>query len=312
MTAKIGVLYGTEETFPFALVDKINSMGASGATAEHIRIGGVRMGEPCPYRVIIDRVSHDIAFYRAYLKNASLGGTIVVNNPFWGSADDRFFEAALAAKIGVAVPPTVVLPHKEHPPGVTERSLRNLMFPLNWKDVFDYVGFPAVLKPFRGGGPQDVSYVQSDEDFFHAYDRSRDLCMIFQRAVHSVERFRCYVVGRENVRVMQYDPEQPQEQRYVHEQKPVRPELQERMVKDALILCRALGYDLNAVEFAVEGGVPYAVDFLNPAPEADYHMIGPDHFAWLVDAVAELAIRRALSGQQGEPDDYSWRAFLNP
>src|SRR5207237_7655318 len=140
------------ESFPPALVDRINAMGANSVTAEHLKAGGVRMAVPSGYDVIIDRISHDIPFYRSYLKNAVLSGTKVINNPFWWSADDKFFNYALAAELEVAVPPTVLLPHKQHPAGTSDRSMRNLVYPLNWESVFDYVGFPAFLKPHDGGG----------------------------------------------------------------------------------------------------------------------------------------------------------------
>ena len=114
---KIGVIYGMEETFPGALVDRINAKKVDGILAEHIHVGGVRMDQPSGYRVIVDRISHDIPFYRAYLKHATLFGTIVINNPFWWGADDKFFNYSLANQIGVATPRTVVLPHKAHPAG---------------------------------------------------------------------------------------------------------------------------------------------------------------------------------------------------
>ncbi len=97
--------------------------------AELATIGEVRMAEPSPYHVIIDRISHDIPFYRGYLKNAALSGSIIINNPFWWSADDKFFNFALGTKLGVAIPKTVLLPHKHHPPGTTDRSMRNLQYP---------------------------------------------------------------------------------------------------------------------------------------------------------------------------------------
>src|SRR5258708_30931297 len=140
---KIGILYGMENTLPAALVDRVNAMGVAGVAAEHLRAGGVRMAEPCGYRVIVDRISHDIPFYRAYLKNAVLTGTTVINNPFWGSAADKFFNYALASKLGVAVPRTVLLPHKSHPPNTTDQSMRNLVYPLNWDEIFEHIGFPA-------------------------------------------------------------------------------------------------------------------------------------------------------------------------
>src|ERR1035438_2105339 len=143
---KIGLLYGMESTFPPALVDRINSLNVDDVRAESILMGGVGMAQPSGYRVIVDRISQDIPFYRSYLKNAVLGGAIVINNPFWWSADDKFFNYALAERIGVAVPRTMLLPHKQHPPSTTERSMRNLRHPLNWDEIFDYVGFPAWMK----------------------------------------------------------------------------------------------------------------------------------------------------------------------
>ena len=306
---KIGILYGMENTFPGALVDRINSLGVEDVRAESILLGGVFMAQPSGYSVIVDRISHDIPFYRAYLKNAVLTGTLVINNPFWWSADDKFFNYALASQIGVAVPRTVLLPHKQHPPGTTAQSMRNLRYPLNWEEIFDYIGFPAFLKPHSGGGWKNVYKVDNPQEFFAAYDETGDLCMTLQKAVNFREYFRCYVIGQEKVRVMQYDPKQPHADRYVKNPLPVEPGLCARVVSDALKLCRALGYDLNTVEFAVEDGVPYAIDFLNPAPDADVYSVGPENFEWVVNAVAEMAIRKAL-GYEPPAQEFRWAKFL--
>jgi glutathione synthase/RimK-type ligase-like ATP-grasp enzyme len=308
---KIGVLFGQENTFPGALVEKINSMHLPDIQAEFVQVGGVRHAVPSGYEVIVDRISHDIPFYRAYLKNAVLTGTKVINNPFWWSADDKFFNYALAEKLGVAVPPTVILPHKDYPQGTTAKSMRNLEYPLDWDGIFAYVGFPAFLKPFDGGGWRDVYHVHSPEDLFRAYDQSRDLCMTLQKAVNFNEYFRCYVVGQEKVHIMPYDPRRPHAERYVqgglgqYDKK-----LIDRVEKDALTLCRALGYDLNTVEFAVEDGIPYAIDFMNPAPDADIHSVGQENFDWIVNAVAELAVKKA---QQDSPaaTGFLWSSFLS-
>src|SRR4029079_8126530 len=191
---RIGVIFGMEESFPPALVERINNLGVTGVAAEFVSIGAVRMDEPARYKVIVDRISHDIPFYRAYLKNAVLSGATVINNPFWWSADDKFFNYALAARLGVAVPPTVILPHKQHPPGTTDRCWRSVEYPLNWDAVFAYVGFPAFLKPFNGGGWRDVTKVDSPAEFFTAYDPSRDPCMMLQRAVRFRGDFSWYVI----------------------------------------------------------------------------------------------------------------------
>jgi len=306
--ATIGVLFGMENVFPGALVERINAMGVAGVSAEFVQIGGVKMEGPCPYRVVVDRISHDIPFYRAWLKTAALAGAYVINNPYWSSADDKFFNYALAKRLGVAVPPTVLLPHKEHPPGTTDKSMRNLLYPLNWDEIFEYIGFPAFLKPFDGGGWRDVFQVKSREEFFASYDQTRTLCMTLQKAVNFTEYFRCYVVGQEQVHVMAYDPRAPFHERYVTNPPAYPKGLIERVAKDALTLCRALGYDLNTVEFAVEDGVPYAIDFMNPAPDADPHSVGAENFAWIVEAVAHFAVKKAQ--ETAVPLDLRWAPML--
>jgi hypothetical protein len=306
---KIGILFGMENTFPGALVERINGLGVPDVAAEFVQIGAVRMADPAGYDVIIDRISHDVPFYRAWLKNAALSGARIINNPFWWSADDKFFNYALATKLGVAIPPTVVLPHKEHPTGTTERSMRNLQYPLDWTGIFQYVGFPAFLKPFDGGGWRDVHKVNSPEEFFKAYDTTRDLCMTLQRGVNFKEYFRCYVVGQEQVHIMPYDPRAPFLERYVRNPPAYDPALLARVEADARTLCRALGYDFNTVEFAVEDGVPYAIDFMNPAPDADLHSVGRVNFDWVVNAVAELAVKRAVEPPPAS-GSYRWDQFL--
>jgi glutathione synthase/RimK-type ligase-like ATP-grasp enzyme len=244
------------------------------------------------------------------LKNAALTGTRVINNPFWWSADDKFFNYALAAKLGVAVPRTVLLPHKQNPPNTTDRSMRNLEYPLDWDSVFQHVGFPAFLKPHDGGGWRDVHHVKSPEEFFKAYDESGQLCMTLQAAVRFTEYFRCYVVNRERVHIMRYDPGQPHQLRYVPGNPSPEPGLKERIERDCLKLCRALGYDLNTVEFAVEDGVPYAIDFMNPAPDAGRESVGEENFEWIVDAVARMAIDKAQS-QANDTRELRWSTFLS-
>ena len=275
-----------------------------------MKIGGIRMDEPKKYDVIIDRISQDIQFYRAWLKNAALHGTIVVNNPFWWTADDKFFNYSLAHKLGVAIPPTVILPHHKHPEGTTDQSMRNLIFPLNWQELFDYVGFPAFLKPYSGGGWKHVYKVHSPEEFFRHYNQTGDLCMTLQRGVEFEEYYRCYVVGQEKVHVMKYNPKAPFHERYVKgNPPPSSPKLEERIVTGARELCRALGYDFNTVEFAVEGGVPYAIDFMNPAPDADVNSVGRDNFEWVVNAIADLAIAKARSSEN-PGRELRWSGFL--
>ena len=110
----VGLLVGRENTFPQPFIDLVNRKGAAqGVTAEMAILGGARELEEPRYRVIVDRISHEVPYYRAHLKSAALMGTVVVNDPFWWEADEKFFECTLARKLGVAVPKTVVLPDRK-------------------------------------------------------------------------------------------------------------------------------------------------------------------------------------------------------
>jgi hypothetical protein len=293
---KIGILRGMETTFPDALVENINNNYAGkGVHAEFLMIDSVRMDMEPGYEVIIDRISHEVPFYRSYLKWASLKGTYVINNPFWWSADDKYIDNEIAERVGVAVPKTVILPHKKHPPNTTSASFRNLSYPVNWQQIFDYVGFPSYLKPHDGGGWRDVTRVNNEDEFFDAYNASGHLCMMLQEGITFTEYYRCYGIGRKHVHIMRYNPGADPHLRYVDVPPgPVSPKMQNRIKKDVLALCKALGYDMNTVEFAVRDGIPYAIDFMNPAPDADYHTVGAENFFWIVNEVSEFAVKKAI------------------
>ena len=129
MTKKVGIMVGREWSFPPAFIDEVNRRN-EGVVAEFVKLGGTKMNEPNEYAVIIDRISHEVPYYRSYLKNAVLQGVHVINNPFMWTADDKFFEASLAARLGVAHPKTIVLPNKDYVPGIVhDESLRNLIYP---------------------------------------------------------------------------------------------------------------------------------------------------------------------------------------
>jgi hypothetical protein len=308
---KIGLLVGRENTFPGAFITRVNDLGREhNITAELIKLGGTRMDDPNPYRVIVDRISHEIPYYRAYLKQAVLEGTIVINNPFWWSADDKFFECALATKLGVAVPKTVVLPQKSYVEGVVTESLRNLVYPIPWQDLVDYVGLPAFLKPFIGGGWKNVYKIHSVEELIWAFDQTGQLGMILQEGITWDQYVRCYCLGQTNIMPIRYEPDNPFHKRYVHDPNFLNSELAARVVRDAQILNVALGFDMNTCEFAIRDGVPYAIDFLNVAPDMDYHSVGPHYFEWVVENMARLVIERALSDYT-PGTEYRWDALLN-
>lgn len=310
---KIGILFGMENTFPNAFIERVNSKGEDGIIAEAVTIDKVIQAAPSEYAVIIDRISQDVPFYRSFLKNAALSGTAVINNPFWWSADEKFFNNALAEKIGIPVPKTVLLPSKQRPDNTTETSFRNLAFPMAWEEIFQYVGFPAYMKPHDGGGWKSVYRVVNPQDMWIKHEETGQLVMMLQEEIVFDDYVRCYCIGQKDVLVMPYEPRNPHHLRYAADLKAQGEEREKLLetIKDyTLKLNVALGYDFNTVEFAVRNGIPYAIDFCNPAPDADIYSVGRDNFEWVVEAAANMAIERAKKQVVGQIN-LTWGTFIN-
>ena len=298
MTMKVGLLCGREYSFPPAFIDRVNTLGRPhGITAEFVKLTGTQMGEPSGYRVIVDRISHEVEYFRAYLKHAVLEGTYVINNPFWWTADDKFFNYSVARKLGVAVPKTVLLPQKSYPADIdlTAGVAAQPRLP-------DRLGRAARLR--RASGDPEAVFRRRLEARLQGATTAPSCstpttapapyCMTLQEFIHFNQYVRCFTFGKNDIMPVAYDPHQ---RRYLVEHEYLSPELGARIVRDAQTLNNALGYEMNTIEFAVQDGVPYAIDFLNPAPDFERDRITPFYFDMVVQKMADLVIDRALHGQ---------------
>jgi hypothetical protein len=307
---KIGILYGFEESFPQAFVDRVNSKKIKDIVAESVTIDVLQQADPTEYAVIVDRISQDVPFYRAYLKNAALNGTAVINNPFWWSADEKFFNNCLSVKMGVPVPNTVLLPSHERPTDTKEKSFRNLKYPTDWEKIFKYIGFPAYMKPFSGGGWKSVYRVTDPNDLWQKHAETGQLVMMLQEEIVFDHYFRCYCLGGDRVHIMPYEPRNPHHLRYVVDNPTKDKKLLATVEKYTKILCQGLGYDFNTVEFAVRDGIPYAIDFCNPAPDAEVSSVGQENYDWIVENAAQMAIEKAKKHKDGQMN-LTWGTFIS-
>jgi hypothetical protein len=195
--------------------------------------------------VILDRMSHEVPYYAVYLKMAALQGTYCINNVFWRSADDKFFGYAIAEKLGIHEPKTVVLPNKAYVEDVDGDSLRNL-WPVDFSMYLDHAGCPCIMKPAFGGGWRDVYKLHRLEGLQQRYE-------ILPRA------------------------------------------LRDKAEELSLRFNEALGYDMNALEFAVVDDRFIGIDLTNYTPDLDYRSLKDAHFPWAVEKMAELCVEKALS-----------------
>lgn len=312
MAKKVGILFGMEDTFPWAFIDKVNTLGGGKVVAEPVKIDKVQQGIDYGYDVIIDRISQEVPFYRAYLKNAALMGTAVINNPFWWSADEKFFNNCLSIKLGIPVPKTVLLPSNQRPDDTTSKSFRNLEDPLDWEYIFNYIGFPAYMKPHSGGGWKSVYRVENADDLFAKHKETGQLVMMLQEEIVFDDYYRVYCLGQKYVHIMPYEPRNEFHDRYNTSPKTTGNEeikLMKTIYDYTIKLNKALGYDFNTVEFAVRNGIPYAIDFCNPAPDADVNSVGQANFDWIVEHSAKFAIEKALSHKTNQHNS-SWGTFV--
>lgn len=211
-------------------------------------------------------------------------------------------------KIGVPVPKTAIIPSRDLPDDTSNESFSNLAYPLDWNTIFSYVGFPAYMKPFAGGGWKHVYRLASADEFFNKHSETGQLVMLLQEEIVFTEYYRCYCIGGKHVRIMPYEPRNPHHLRYVSDFNPGA-ELLQQMTDIVLKINAYLGYDFNTVELAVRDGIPYAIDFCNPAPDADINSVGADNFEWVVETAASFAIEKALAHKEGE-DNLTWGEYV--
>jgi hypothetical protein len=285
----IGLIIGRERDLPEAVTDVINSQHDD-LHVEFVKIGGTYVDEVCPYSVIIDRMSHEIPYYRSYVKFAFLQGCYLINNPFTWSADTKFFAAALVKRYGWRSPRTVVLPNKDIATDVVPDSFRNLKYPMDWEGIIKYIGAPAIFKDVRSGGRRFAHRVHSVEELIQRYDESGTRTMLLQQVLESDQHVHCLVIGQEKALLLPYSLAANS---YYDELVPPDSPMGKQMVQAALTLTRIYRYDINMLEFVILDDQLYVISCTNPSPLMDKTLMTEAQFEWIVTEVAQLAVERA-------------------
>lgn len=284
---QIGVLCGKERTFSNELITRINENKKNRITAEFVKIGDIPLDYHCPYQLIVDRTAYKIPYYNSFLKTAMLSGTYVINDPFWFDTADRFFNFGLLSHIGVDVPKTVCLPSRAYEKYIANEDLGNMIFPLDWEKVLDYMGLPALMKPYNDLGWQNQVIVNSKDELIHHYNESGTAVMILQEIVKTDRSIRCLVVGKKEVMLHDYDPVNHQSK---GDDLDIEPHLEIQLRSESLKISKILGYDMNAIEFAITDQGPVIVDFMNPVPALNVNSLTEKQFDWAVEKMADFSI----------------------
>ncbi len=285
----VGFLIGREKEMPDTVIGILNER-YEGIQAELVKLGGTFLDEPVPYDVIIDRMSHEIPYYHAYVKYAALSGCYIINDPFVWANDTKFFAGALMRKLGVRTPRTAVLPNKDVATDTVPDSFRNLSYPMDWQAIVDYIGSPAIFKDVRSGGRRFAHRVNNVEELIQRYDESGTRTMILQQVIDSSHQYHCMVIGGEKTLLMPYSLETS---RYYEGDGGLDDRIVRQMTEVALKIAHVYGYDINLTEFVLQGDEVYLINATNPSPLIGRDLVTEPQFNWICREIAELAARRA-------------------
>lgn len=288
----IGIMAGQENSFPEALIEEINSRKLNTVCAERVFIDSVTLKNTMPYDVIFDRVSCEVQFFNSLLKYAHALGVRIVNNPFSTYRNDSFSNLAIADCLGIRVPRTALLPSKDQPYGTTPDTFRNLAFPLNWESIFEYVKFPAYIKPDSDNPFINSFKVYNQAEFFAAYDLTGQHVMLLQESIDYQEYYRCYVIGDSEPVILHYNPSKPLHLRFCAEIKPS-DEVRAKMIDASLKISSSIGLEFNSVEFAVLGSDVFLTESYNNLATVDSSIFCDDDFKTIVKNTADYLIKVA-------------------
>lgn len=299
---RIGLFTGRDWALSQQLMHAINERTAqTGVSAEDIRVGGTLASEPNPYRVILDRYSHEVPYYRVYLKNAVVQGVRVVNDPLIITTLDRFFASALLQTSGIITARAVALPNKDYAPEIVhDQSLRNLIYPMDWDGVVQQVGgFPAILQAVRNDGWKRTQIVHNRDELLERYNTSGLLTMMLQEHIQTDVVIRCFCIG-DATQMLTLHP-----QTLTHIPQTVSMELRGHIEIITRRICAILGFDVNACDFAIRDGKPILIESLNPVPDFEQNMPDRKMLEWSVAALSQLLIDLA-QGDETTRQRYFW------
>jgi len=304
---KIGLLIGREWSWPSAFIANVNDRNIA-VTAEFVKFGQTFLDDFSDYAVIVDRMSHEIPYYRTYLKFAAMQGVYVINDPFMASADDKFFGMAMAHHLGVKTPKSVALPNKRVETANVPESFRNLKYPMDWQGIIDYVGVPAILKDVNTGGRRLSHRVHDVDELIRWYDESDTLTVMLQEIIETDHHLHAFVVASGSaIRILRYLPD---EGAYATDQALLSAEHQAAIEDTASKMTEAYGYDINMVEFVIGDGELFLINPTNPVPDLDINLLTTAHFEWSVQAISDHAISLAESPPQ-QFESYNWHRVLD-
>lgn len=318
-TRRIGLSLGADICWPIcyeALLKELDlKIPMHGDTlrfeVERVKIEPFDLMQPCPYDVVIDRLTHWYHTSREWIKKAILTNDLYVfNNPWTLQSMEKQTTYCAMMRLGMPVPDTWMIPPKSYAESADlQPTLRRYAKLFDLGDVADKIGYPMFMKPYDGGAWVGVTAIKNEEALMAAYNASGTRVMHLQKGIVPFDGFvRCVGLGPQ-WRCVNYDPDAPLHDRYQMDTDFLPPEQEQRLKDMTLVINAFFGWDFNSCESLLSGGVWHPIDFANACPDSQVTSLH-FHFPWLIKANLRWSIYCAATKRRMNTD-LNWREYFD-
>ncbi len=313
----VGILH-IKEQFALDLIERINALlpakNKKGLLvkieAEQLVFREASMDFRGKYDLIIDRGSHLLRHNIGIFMSLAFQGVYIINNPlsFHYFISNKDVGYSLAHSLGIHVPPSYVLPAHNRYLFEEETFIANHSLP--WDIILGSTGLPCYIKPAEGRGGFDVYKVDNKKKLLIHYSESGNKVMTVQKAIESPYpwHIRCLCIGKKIIPI-KYIFQINDQSKYIYDLDFLTCEQGQRVIDSSKIINRVFGYEMNSIEFILDkNGIPWAIDFNNPIPDAREKVLGEIYYKDYIEAIISRIKEIALS-----PDSrYTFLPELNP
>jgi len=308
VTRRIGLSLGADICWPLTyeqILRKLDLTIPHGRDRVRLRVDRVTiepfsLSQPCPYDVVLDRLTHWYGPSREWIKKAVAQNDLyVLNNPWAIQAMEKHTTYSAMMALGLPVPETWLIPPKDYDWSTPdlEVTLKRYARLFDLGEIGRKIGYPLFMKPYDGGAWVGVSRIDDEAQLRDAYEKSGRRVMHLQKAVVPFDLFvRCLGVGPQ-VRIIKYDPGAPLHQRYTRETEFVSAEERSLLEDMTLTINTFFGWDFNSCEALRKDGGFYPIDFANACPDSQVTSLHY-HFPWLVKAQVRWSVFVAVTRRQ--------------
>jgi hypothetical protein len=295
----IGLLLGTEDDWPTAfeqIVERLPSIRHGGEThtfrTERVANEPFDLRYSPRYSLVIDRLSWWYHLPREWLKKISLMDDVyLLNNPFTFQAMEKHAAYCAMIRLGLKVPPTWLIPHKQPPKSVrfasaTERfedMASRYNSPFDLEVIGEMVGYPLYMKPFDGGQWVGVTRIEGPEELRRGYDGSGERLMHLQQAVDFDVFVRSLSIGPQTM-VMHYEPDRPLHDRYQVSHDFLSDALGAEVVTISRLVNAFFRWEFNSCETLIRGEEVFPIDYANASPDVALTSLHY-YFPWAMTAL---------------------------